>query len=383
MKKVLMLASVSSMIDQFNMENINLLKDLGYEVHVAANFKEGNSSSDTRVDEFKKELIEKKIKFFQVDFFRQIINPLRIYKAYKQIRKLVKKEKYKFIHCHSPIGGVCGRLVGKRTNTPVIYTAHGFHFYKGASIKNWILFYPIELWLSRYTNILITINLEDYHRAKEKLRPKIVKYTPGVGVNTALYNNGKKVKPEEKRHELQLPIDAKVILSVGELNRNKNHEVIIRAIAKLNNPNIYYVICGQGDLNSYLSKLSIQLGVRNRIRFLGFRDDIRDIYHIVDLFILPSLREGLSVALMEAMASELPVVCSAIRGNTDLIDNDKGGYLVPPDSVEKFAIKIDKIMTKPDLRNKFGKYNKNKIKKFDKQNVVKKMKNIYSSIYKC
>ena len=168
MKKVLMLASVASMIDQFNMQNISLLQEQGYEVHVAANFEQGSTSSKERVEQFKKELKEKNVLYFQIDFSRNVSNIPQNIKAYKQIKKLLVNNKYEFIHCHSPIGGVCGRLAAKVTNTKVIYTAHGFHFYKGAPKFNWMIYYPIEKVLSYITDVLITINKEDYELAKKK-----------------------------------------------------------------------------------------------------------------------------------------------------------------------------------------------------------------------
>ncbi len=189
MKKVLIVASVASMIDQFNMQNINILKQQGYEVHVAANFEKGSTISEERLLEFKKELKNLNVLYFQVDFSRRIGNIGQNIKAYKQIKEIIKQNKYKFIHCHSPIGGVCGRIAAKTTGTKVMYTAHGFHFYKGAPMKNWVLYYPIERVLSYLTDVLITINNEDYELSKNKMKSKSLYYIPGVGVDVSNFSD--------------------------------------------------------------------------------------------------------------------------------------------------------------------------------------------------
>ena len=217
MKKMLMLASVVSMIDQFNMSNIDILKKQGYEVHVAANFEYGNTSSKQRVEEFKKELTELNVQYYNIDFSRKITNILANIKAYKQIKDLMLKNKYEFVHCHSPIGGVCGRLAAHSANTPVIYTAHGFHFFKRAPLKNWMLYYPVEKLLAHYTDVLITINKEDYARA-QNFKAKKVEYVPGIGVDIKKFSEII-VDKLAKRKELGIPENAFLILSVGELMR--------------------------------------------------------------------------------------------------------------------------------------------------------------------
>ena len=217
MKRMLMLASVASMIDQFNMPNIELLQEMGYEVHVACNFEKGSTCTDEKVLELKKKLKQLHVRFFQIDFERNVMKLNQDLKAYKQVLKLARKYHYTFIHCHSPIGGVVGRLVGHKTNTKVIYTAHGFHFYEGAPLLNWLIYYPIEKLLSRFTDVLITINQEDYHRAKSKFHAKRVEYVPGVGIDIKRFQNVK-VDILQKRKELGIRSKDIVLLSVGELN---------------------------------------------------------------------------------------------------------------------------------------------------------------------
>ena len=284
---------------------------------------------------------------------------------------------FDLVHCHTPLGGTIGRIVfPSNANRKVIYTAHGFHFYKGAPVQNWLIYYPVEKILSKFTNTIITINKEDYQRAK-KFHSKEVKYVPGVGIDTSRYECVN-TKQNLKRDELGIPRDAKVILSVGEINKNKNHEVIIKAIAGIENPNIYYLVCGQGDLKPHLTKLIRQNRLDKRIRLLGYRNDVNEIYRIADIFAFPSYREGLSVALMEAMSFGLPCVVSNIRGNKDLIHHGKGGYLVNPDDVEGFIKAILKLTANEEKCKKMKSENIKNIKNYDLSKIANKMEKIYS-----
>jgi len=373
--RVLVLASVASMIDQFNMPNIMLLKELGYDVHVACNFIAGNTCSEEQIANLKKNLTEVNVKFHQIDFHRNVMSLRENVKAYKQVHKLVVDNNYKFIHCHSPIGGVVGRIVGNQTKTKVIYTAHGFHFFKGAPLKNWLMYYPVEKWLAKKTDVLITINKEDYEIAK-KFKANRIEYVHGVGIDTDKFNNIE-VNRSEKRRAIGVNEDDFMIISVGELNENKNHRVIIRAISELSNEKIKFVLCGQGPLETELRKLANELGIEYQVKFLGFRKDIPELMKIADLFAFPSFREGLSLSLMEAMASGLPVVCSKIRGNVDLIEEGQGGYLIDDNDLEQYKLSIHKLFTNQSLREKNGILNKINVKKFDIYNVKNETEKIY------
>lgn len=383
MKKALMLASVASMIDKFNMENIGILKQMGYSVDVATNFEFGSITSQERVNQFKKELEESNINTYHVPIPRSIADISNMLKAYKFVFKLCEDNDYEIVHCHSPIGGVIARLAcrGFRKNgTKIIYTAHGFHFFDGASKVNWLLFYPIEKFCARYTDCLITINKEDYERAKT-FPAKRVEYVPGIGVNVKKIQSAT-VNKKEMRRELGLQDDDFVIFSVGQTSKRKNHEVIIKALAKIKNPKIKYMICGFGELDEYLRTLVEKLGIKDRVVFTGFRNDVYMLLHIVDMFAFPSLQEGLPVALMEAMAAGLPVVCSRIRGNIDLIEDGKGGFMYSPDDTMGFSEGIEKLFHNEKLRSSMGGINFNTIQGFDVGVVNKQMEDIYARIEK-
>lgn len=319
-------------------------------------------------------------KFHELAFSRNPLSPQNI-KGYRMLRQLVKKEGYDLVHCHTPIAAACTRLAcrsARKKGLKVMYTAHGFHFFKGATLKNWLLFYPMEKLCAKYTDALITINKEDYALAQRKMKAKTVHYVPGVGIDVAKFANAK-VNKNEKREELGLPYNAFVLLSVGELNRNKNHEAIVRAMALLRNPAIHYIIAGNGGRKEYLLRLAESLGISQNIHLLGFRRDIAELCKTADVFCFPSYREGLSVAVMEAMVSGLPVVCSDIRGNNDLIHPERGGYLCAPFSVEGFAAAIGQLAADAGLRESFGNYNKEAALQYGYEKINQLMFAIYES----
>ncbi|MEG2050946.1 MAG: glycosyltransferase family 4 protein [Oscillospiraceae bacterium] len=363
--KVLFVATVPIHINTFHLPYLKYFKNLGFEVHVATNEYMSFPNCD---------------KEHVVPFER---NPFKInnIKAYTQLKSMIDTEKYDIIHCHTPVGGAIARLAAKKSrkknNTKVVYTAHGFHFYKGAPLVNWIAFYPVEKYLSKFTDALITINKEDYNLAKEKMKAKNIYYVPGVGLDTDKIANCK-VNRAEKRKELGISDDDFVVLSVGELNENKNHKVIINAISKLNNSKIHYFIAGCGPLKEEYNTLIETLNLKSNIHLLGYRKDVIELYTMANIFCFPSFREGLSVSLMEAMASGLPCVVSKIRGNVDLID-DCGGCLINPLDDIEFGKAINNILNN-GLALKMGEHNIQTVKNFTINIVSEKMKQIYDSM---
>ena len=376
MKRMLMLATTAAMIEQFNKNNILILESMGYEVHVIGNWLEGNPISDERLEEFKVWLTNHHGKWFHMPATRKPTDIKNNVNALKQVINLINEYHYDFIHCHTPIGSIIGRLAALKTHTKIIYTAHGFHFFKGAPLKNWLLYYPAEWICSWMTDILITINKEDYERAKKHLHAKHVEYIPGVGVDVEKFATCY-VDKKEKCKELGIPDDKFILLSVGELQERKNQKVVIEALHKLQNPDIYYLIVGQGVLKEEYENKIHKYGLEKNIKLLGFRNDIDELCEIADCFIFPSLQEGLSVALMEAMASGLPVICSEIRGNTDLIKNGIGGYCVKPESVDEMANAIKQMINNKDFQLKAGNKNRRIAKSYD----MKKCQEIMNKLY--
>lgn len=381
MKRALMMASVASMISAFNRDNIKILQNLGYQVDIACNFDHGSDSSRERGIAYRKEVEAQSIITYQLPVPRSITKIKDILISYRFMKKICEKNHYDIVHCHSPIGGVVARLAcrGERKNgTKVVYTAHGFHFYKGAPKKNWIVYYSIEKWISRFTDLLITINKEDYERA-QTFKAKRVVYIPGIGVDAGKFRNVE-VDRTQKRTELIITEDTVVLLSIGELIERKNHETALKAVSNLNSSNYVYLICGEGKLDSYLKELTVKLGIENKVRFLGYRRDIPEICVATDIFIFPSYQEGLPVAVMEAMSAGLPIICSSIRGNTDLIKPELGGFLHQPEDTVGLAQSIDKLINNPELRKKMGDVNSKEALKYDKKNVNAIMEKLYTSL---
>ncbi|MBQ6625181.1 MAG: glycosyltransferase family 4 protein [Clostridia bacterium] len=301
-------------------------------------------------------------------------------KAYKQLRELIENGNYDIVHCHTPNASVITRLVcrklRKKNGLKVFYTAHGFHFYKGATKLNWLLYYPIENFCSRFTDKLITINTEDYKLAKKKFKAKEVHLVPSVGVDFSRFEDVC-VDRNEKRHEIGVPEYAKLLLSVGELNENKNHQVIVRAIAKLNDANIHYAIAGIGDKKEYLLNLAKELGVEAQVHLLGFRKDIAELNYSSDIFCLPSYREGLGIASIEAMSCGLPIVTSNVHGINDYSIDGVTGHTSAPGDVNGFAEAINKLISCPETAKEMGKANMGRVEKYDMSNVLKIMREIY------
>ncbi len=379
-KKALVVTTVASTIDQFCMNDISILQR-EYQVHVAANFILGNNTSKERVEEFKQELKNSNIIVNDVKFCRSPLSK-KNFSAYKEMIELIERNNYDIIHCHTPIAAAIVRLSARkarRNGTKVIYTAHGFHFFKGAPKKNWLIYYPVEYFLAKYTDAIITINKEDYERAKKSFKAAKIKYIPGVGIDISRYNS-LEVNRGSKRKELGVPEEAFIVLSVGELNDNKNHLTIIKSIAKMNNPVIHYVICGKGNLENRLKDQVVKLGLENRIHLLGFRKDIAQIYKVSDVFAFPSKREGLGLAALEAMASGLPLVTSNIHGIIDYSVDGKNGFTCSPKDVDGFCEAIEKLFNNVDERVKMGKRNIEDVKNYDMELVMSEMRNIYRQI---
>ena len=379
MKKMLMVATVPSMIGQFNMNNIKLLIELGYDVDVGCNFEDHSVWSKEKIEQLKDDLDALNVNTYHIDFERSMFKIGNHIKSYKQMKKLMNEKEYTLIHTHTPISSLITRIAFKNSHIfnkcRMIYTAHGFHFFKGNNPLKNFLFKNIERYGAKYTDTLITINKEDYAAAKKfKLRKNgTVEYVPGVGIDIDKINaiQGNK---EELCKELNIPVDSILLLSVGELSKRKNHEVILYSLSQLSE-NIHYIICGQGQLENYLLDLARKLEVTSRFHLLGYRTNIPQIMKSCDIFVFPSLQEGLPVALMEAMACGLPCIASDIRGNNDLIKNNINGYLSNSNNQNIWIKNISQIIKNSD--NQKDKNNMKIIRKISITNIQNIMHRLY------
>lgn len=373
MKKVLLVATVQSHICQFHLPLIDMLHEKGCEVHVAAK---------NNLAQKKGLKLDNADKVFDIQFERSPIKRNNI-KAYKQLKEIIKKEDYDIIHCNTPMGGVLTRLVkrnNKNIKAKIIYTAHGFHFYKGAPILNWIVYYPIEKYLSKYTDCLVTINKEDYNLAKEKFYSKEIIFTHGVGVNKEKFNlNMSKEETEKYRKELGIKKDDFVIIYVGELNKNKNHFMLLLAIKDLvsKHNNIKLILPGNGPLSEKYENWIKKNNLENNIKLLGYRRDIPQLMKISNIAVSTSRREGLPVNVIESMISGLPDIVTNCRGNRELIKNGENGYIVELDNINDLKKNILELYENSELRLKMGKKSVNIVKPYLLENVINELEKVY------
>lgn len=365
--KILYITTIGSTMDFFK-SFIREQLDIGNQIDIATN----ENNGETRVAQCYREW---GCGIFHIDSSRSPVSIGNI-RAIKQLRLIIKRKHYDLVHCHTPVAAAITRIACKdlrEKGVKVVYTAHGFHFYDGAPQKNWLIYYPIEKILSKYTDVLITINQEDYKRAHTKFYSDKVLYVPGVGLDVNRFTLNK-YKRDKIRNELHLREDRVILLSVGELNENKNHENVINAIRDIDN--ITYVIVGKGALYNRLEFIAKKNNVD--LRLMGERSDVDVFYAAADIYILPSMREGLNVSLMEAMAASRICLASKIRGNVDLVDEGKGGWLFNPKSYDEIRKVIKKtIDIDYESKRKMGEYNKRKISQYDCRIVNRIMMDIY------
>lgn len=363
--KVLLTATVQSHICQFHKPLIEVLHQHGCEVHVAArdNLAEKNG--------LKLDFVEK---VHNIPFARSPKSADNI-KAYRQLKKIIKEEKYDIIHCNTPMGGIVTRLAARKarkTGTKVYYTAHGFHFYKGAPKKNWIVFYPIEKLFSKITDKLITINCEDYELASKKFHTEVF-YIHGVGVDERRYCP---VSDEQKRilrQKMGYAIDQKVILCIGELLPNKNQTMAIKMMKHVIEiyPDAVLLLAGNGPEKEKLEQSINDFEMQDSVKLLGYCTCLEKYQQIADLLVSCSKREGLPLNIVEAMLSANPVVASKNRGHCELVQNDKNGYLVDVDDVAAMSKYVKNLLSDDKKGIEMGE----KARKFAEQygfNAVKK-----------
>lgn len=370
-KKVLLTATVQSHICQFHKVLVELLHENGYEVHVAArnNLAEKNG--------LKLDFVEK---VYNIPFSRSPKSADNL-KAYKELKKIIDEEDYDVIHCNTPMGGIVTRLAAqkaRKNGTKVFYTAHGFHFYKGAPKKNWLVFYPIEKVFSRLTDKLITITQEDYELARKKFHCEVCRIH-GVGVDEKRYFPADEKQKSMLRKELGYTDDEKLILCIGELLPNKNQQMAIRMMSDLVKefPESKLLLAGNGPEKENLEKLSIKLGIQENVELLGYCTFLEKYQKIVDVVVACSKREGLPLNVVEAMLAGNPVIATKNRGHRELIEHQINGFLVQIDDDKDFYNKIYKMMTDEKNRNLMIENAINYAKQYSFTSVRKELYNVY------
>lgn len=367
--KILFCATVDYHFKAFHLPVMEWFKQQGWEVHIAAK------------GELDLPFVDQK---FNLSIERSPFH-LNNAKAYLELKSLIKQQNYNIIHCHTPMGGVLARMAGtaaRRNGTKVIYTAHGFHFCKGASLLNWALYYPIEKRLSSLTDCLITINNEDYNLAiAKKFKAKRITHVHGVGVNTARYKPVQKIEKWRFRQELDFRTDDFLLFYAAEFNKNKNHQLLIQAIALLKEqvPHVRLLLAGQGPQLEPCRELAEKLGVESMVHFLGYRNDIDRLLPMCDVAVASSLREGLPVNIMEAMACGLPIVATRNRGHSELVVEGENGFILAPEEITQFADRLKLLSESITLRHRMGNNSQQFVQKYGLNPVKQELGEIYKS----
>ncbi len=341
MKKALIVTALARFTKSFLTNDIITLQNMGYEVHCASNIH--HAGAECMPDYFE----TMNVVFHQIDFSSSKPLSLDTLKSYREIKNLLSNEYFDVIHCHTPIAGAITRYASRKQRKKgsiVIYTTHGFYFHKFSSKKTWLVFHTIEDLMSRYCDSIITINKEDYENAK-KMHCQKVFYIPGVGVDTKRFRDVV-VNRDNYRKSVGVNEDQILILAVGELSHRKNHQIIVKALAKARIPNAVFMICGNAmttantkiELEQLAKKMSVDL------RLMGLRDDIPQICKCADIGVMPSTREGLGLSGIEMLAAGLPVVASNVHGILDYIVDGEDGYLCNPYDEDAFAKSIKKLL---------------------------------------
>ncbi|MFE7060557.1 glycosyltransferase family 4 protein [Sutcliffiella sp. NPDC057660] len=367
-KKILFCATVDYHFKAFHLPTMRWFKEQGWEVHVAAS---GNISLPFTDQKYNIPIQRSPFKVGNI-------------KAYKELKTIISENQYSIIHCHTPLGGVLARLASRnarKAGAKVIYTAHGFHFCKGAPLLNWIIYYPIEKLLARLTDCLITINTEDYSLAVDhQFKAARIDLVNGVGVDTTRFQPFTEKQKKERRLKLGFKQDDFLLFYAGEFNKNKNQKLLIKAMANLKDelPKARLLLAGEGTLLAECEKLAERLGVSSQVEFLGFRKDIDQILPACDVAIGSSFREGLPVNIMEAMACGLPVVASDNRGHRELVKDGWNGFLIKDMDVESFQHSVKKIYLNRKIGNSLGANGRQYIQlKFNKESVFNQLAMVY------
>ncbi|RAS84342.1 hypothetical protein A3863_24385 [Priestia endophytica] len=369
-KKVAFIATVYRHLEAFHLPYIQLLQEKGYEVHAYG-----------APDHGKDGILNNNVICHDMKFKRNPFHPNNL-KVLQELVKSFKKENFQLVHFHTPIAGILGRIAAKQAKVPhVLYTAHGFHFFTGAPISYWLIYFPMEKIMAKWTDYLITINQEDFNRANKFKVRRATHYIAGIGVETNKFTLKNEIEVrKEKRMELQLKENEFVILCVAELNGNKNQRQLIESIYKIKEKyeNVKCLLVGTGEDAQSLQEFIDQLKLKENVHLLGFRRDIPELLAASDVVTLLSKREGLPKALLEALAASKPVVATNVRGNRDLVVDGHNGYLVPISDVESTVNAFVKILDNPIRMKKMGTVSKEIVKKYDLGEILSEMEFIYN-----
>lgn len=374
--KALILAPMGSVHRRFNKANIVALQTLGYQVELCANFENGEGP-EIHNQKYVSECAMKGIKTHSIPFTRHSLTGSL--KCLPQLKTLLIKEEYDIVHTHTETGGLLLKLAcGAKGKSKFAYTPHGMSFWKGSSLKSQLVYKPLERWICSVMDMNLGMNKEEVAYLEE-WNKRTATYVHGIGLDVKRMQQPIRSRTEV-RTELGLTNGEKLIVSIGELDGNKNHITVIRALSRLGRKDFKYVVCGVGPNKDMLNSEANRLGLKDNVVLAGYRSDIPDILSATDIFIFPSFHEGMPVSALEAMACGLPVIASKIRGNVDIVRDGDNGYLFEPSDVETLTQKIFLLMDDEDLRITMGEKNKVLVQDFSFENVTYELKEVYSNL---
>lgn len=367
--KVLFTASIAKHFIRFHQPYMEWFKQQGYQVDSACSGEEEIPFCDRK---------------WEVPFIRTPYSVGHV-KTYRALKGIIDREKYDIIHCHTPMASILTRLASKdarKNGSKVLYTAHGFHFYKGSSLFNWLTYFPVEVVMSRYTDGLVTINREDFELIQEKGHKKTDYYLiPGIGVEPQKFHPVREDRKREIRKKNGWSDSDFILTYAAEFINRKNHAFIIECAGELVRevPNVKILFAGRGELKEKLEKEVKKLKLLDSIHFLGFRTDIDEVFKMSDVGISASKQEGLPINLVEVMMCGLPVIATVERGHKELVDHGESGYLFGQNDKKEFVNSVKKIWSDEVLRNKMAERALEKSKEFDIKNAKDAMTDIYSN----
>lgn len=376
MKRALLLAPMGSVHRRFNQANIAALQSLGLQVELCANFEHGNGP-EIHNQSFLEECGIRGIKTHSIPFARHSLTGSL--KCLSQLKELLSREQYDLVHTHTETGGLLLKLAhSEKGKSKFIFTPHGMSFWKGSSLKSQLVYRPLERWICSAMDMNLGMNMEEVENL-EQWNKRTAHYVHGVGLNVARMQNPSRSR-EQMREEFGLAESDKFIASIGELDDNKNHITVIKALATLGRKDFKYVVCGVGPNKDMLLAEAECTGLKENVILAGYRSDIPDVLNAADIFVFPSFHEGMPVSALEAMACSLPVVCSAIRGNVDVVKDGDNGYLFKPSDVDTLSRQIALLMDNEALRQQMGAKNKEIVREFSLEAVTEELKAIYSKV---